>query len=35
MGLTPLLGVTVFGSVEIMVDTVNKTLKRLLAIPLK
>ena len=34
-GTEPLLGVTALESVGIMVDPANKTLKRLLAIPLK
>ena len=34
-GAEPLLGVTAFESVGIMVDPANKTLKRLPAIPLK
>ena len=34
-GTQPLLGVTALESVGIMVDTANKTLKRLPAIPLK
>ena len=34
-GIEPLLGVTALESVGILVDTANKTLKRLPAIPLK